>query len=385
MGEFAVIRAVKHKCSSSVAGIGKHMNREIQTDNANKSQWSENQSWTPQHEFRTWAEAPPIRNFQASELARRIELLHEGGGKVQKNSVLAIELMCSASPSAFERVSFDLNRWASANVQFFQATFGADNILDLVLHLDEKTPHLHAIIFPQIFSPETRGRRPSDDSAQTLKPHKPRLAASRWLNGRAALARLQTNYAQAMTPFGLARGQERSTAQHGLIKKFYGAITRLDNREKNLTRTFLQLIEHLPVPRLTSWSRDSAELRRKKAELAARALRVAKLITDLECKTLQLEQKFIAQSHQYNGLKHSLGGEIASEELLRRNTELRLSEERRKAVEEALGVRISELDASTAEIQEWKVYASELEQERNTLLKEAESVGAPSPACLTPG
>lgn len=385
MGEFAVIRAVKHKFSSSVAGIGKHMNREIQTDNADKSRWSENQSWTLQHEFRTWAEAPPIKNFQALELARRIALLHDGGGKIQKNSVLAIELMCSASPTAFERESFDLKQWAIANVQFFQQTFGQDNILDLVLHVDEKTPHLHAIIFPLIFSPETRGRRPADDSAQKLKPHKPRLAASRWLNGRAALARLQTNYAQAMGPFGLARGQERSTAQHGLIKKFYGAITRLDNREKNLTRTFLQLIDHLPVPRLTSWSKDSAELRRKKAELAARAIQMAKLISDLESNLLQLEQRFIAQSHQYKGLKNSLGGEVPSAELLHRTKSLRISEEHRKALEESLSVHISELDAKTAELQDWKVYASELEQERNTLLKEAESVGAPSPACLTPG
>ena len=60
--------------------------------------------------------------------------------------MLAQEFVVSASPEFFEGLTPDqVGLWADHQLKFMKNEFG-DNLQIAVLHLDEKTPHLHFLL-----------------------------------------------------------------------------------------------------------------------------------------------------------------------------------------------------------------------------------------------
>mgnify|MGYP006280068539 CR=1 FL=1 len=152
-----------------------------------------------------------------ADVGRRIS---ESGAKVRTNSVRAIEAVLSASPTFFRPDTPEavgtwqperLRVWAPAAVSWLQEYFGRQNVVSAVLHLDESTPHLHAVIVPVDNTPTQRG--PSV-----------RLNAARWLDGRARLAEMQDSYARAMAPLGLERGIKGRRIKHQKVAYLYGKL-----------------------------------------------------------------------------------------------------------------------------------------------------------------
>lgn len=41
-----------------------------------------------------------------------------------------------------------LDEWCDDNIKWLQDTFGKENVVSAVLHMDEKTPHIHATVVP---------------------------------------------------------------------------------------------------------------------------------------------------------------------------------------------------------------------------------------------
>lgn len=111
------------------------------------------------------------------------------GQKIRKNAVHAVEVVLTFSPGAVAPES--LENWARANMEWISENFGGSkNIIDARLHMDETTPHIHAMVIP------------IDD--------KGRLNARAFLGGTShRMSDLQTEYAKAMEPFGLERGVSR--------------------------------------------------------------------------------------------------------------------------------------------------------------------------------
>lgn len=113
--------------------------------------------------------------------------------KRRKNAVLAVEMVLTASPEWWTNAAPSQRaKWEQANLDWLQETYGA-NLVQVVRHDDEATPHLHAYWVPLV-----DGR----------------------LNYRAihgspkSLVELQDGYAKAMSQFGLARGQPKSARRH---------------------------------------------------------------------------------------------------------------------------------------------------------------------------
>lgn len=70
------------------------------------------------------------------------------GVKIRDNSVVAREIILSGGNGFWERLSdFDRKRWIETNYNFLKKYFD-DNCVYAVLHLDETTPHIHALIVP---------------------------------------------------------------------------------------------------------------------------------------------------------------------------------------------------------------------------------------------
>lgn len=125
--------------------------------------------------------------------------------KVRKDAVVAVELMLSASPEWFDGLTKDraalhqnpkFRLWASNTMKWARQEFG-QNIIDVALHMDESSPHMHVLAVPL-----------TKDG---------RLCAKEVL-ARAELTRRQDSYAKAVEELGLSRGDPASETKRRHIK-----------------------------------------------------------------------------------------------------------------------------------------------------------------------
>ncbi|MBR5182469.1 MAG: plasmid recombination protein [Clostridiales bacterium] len=79
-------------------------------------------------------------------IQRRIE---EAGCKTRKDSIVMQDSICTASPEFFKgKTSYDISFFFRRAYEFYAKAFGEDNIISAVVHMDEKTPHMHVCFVP---------------------------------------------------------------------------------------------------------------------------------------------------------------------------------------------------------------------------------------------
>ncbi len=239
MDRYAIIRVAKHSTLGTIAGIGHHLDRTRETPNANAARAQLNRSWDGQ-QWVEWGDEPRQPGSHLKAVQARLDDFKARGGQVQKNAVLLLETIMTATPEAFTQPGFNLDAWVNAQIEYVHRKFGAANLISAVLHLDEETPHVHALIVPEIQRIERRGNKKTT-KPQVPKPPKPALAASQWIDGRAKLAALQSDYAAAMAPFGLMRGKERSGARHVPVSEYYAQGETLVRQVEQLTAEVARL------------------------------------------------------------------------------------------------------------------------------------------------
>ena len=214
---FAILRTSKLKTWGGVGGSATHTYRQgSMAPNADPSRTHLNVTLVG------------VPGEVVSDVKRRVDAITD---KPRANAVLAVEVLCAASPEWFEGKSEqEIDAWAKRNVRWLQHRFGKENVVHAVLHCDESTPHIVAYIVP-----EAEGR----------------LNCRALLGGRERLSELQTAYAAAMAPLGLQRGVQGSKAEHVPVKLMYAEVRRLGAAaEAQLAR--LGTPEPPPVPPLLS-------------------------------------------------------------------------------------------------------------------------------------
>lgn len=384
---YAILRTAKHKSARSVGGMGRHMNRTRETPNADPERRSTNATYTPADGWVRWSERAP-RNL-AEQLRERLADFEQRGGTLRKDSVLAVELMLSASPDWFKTASREQTQeWLRRNIEWIEDTFGRDNVLQVALHLDETTPHLHAFLVPEVEMIETRGRKPKAGGPASVKTPKPALAANHWLDGRAKMGELQDRYAAAMAPVGLERGLKGSGARHRTIRAYYGAAEAVMRGQQP---EGIKIPAPPPLPEPQSWverlgaavglvPRAAAESNARKAAQAAAlvaAEKAAQQAKEARASAIeahqqrrQLEARFRAVGGA-EGIERAEGLE-AQMAALQRQQEQRLAETRqqldlvRTELREALQERAADAE-HIQELREWgeglAAHAQALERE----------------------
>jgi len=154
--------------------------------------------------------------------------------KISHNQVRALQIMLSGTPEDMQRIQNvgKLDEWCRDNIKWLQDMFGKDNVVSAVLHMDEKTPHIHATVVP-IVSGERRKEREKKKQGTNPEPGKPtpkkyrkkpadavRLCADDVMT-RENLKYFQDSYAEAMQKYGLQRGIKGSDARHISTPQFY--------------------------------------------------------------------------------------------------------------------------------------------------------------------
>ncbi|MFS3036762.1 MobV family relaxase [Bacteroides nordii] len=229
--------AVLHmeKASGSDSGMSAHIERTVAPKNADASRTHLN--WD-------------MINFPDGVTNRTEAIQHrlETAGlqrKIGKNQVRAVRIMLSGSPDDMKRIeqASKLDDWCRDNLDWLKKTYGAENIVSAVVHLDETTPHIHATMIPIV-----TGERRKAKAEQTTGKKKyrkkstdtARLCADDVMS-RVRLKEYQNTYAEQMAKYGLQRGIDGSEAKHVTTSQYYrDLLTQSESVQENITRILEQ-------------------------------------------------------------------------------------------------------------------------------------------------
>ena len=212
------------KASGNDAGMTAHIERTIDPANADKERT---------HMNRKLIEFPEGVDNRTKAIQHRID--NAGiNRKIGTNQVRALRIMLSGTPEDMQRIEAagKLGEWREDNLTWLRKTYGADNVVSAVLHMDEKKPHIHATVVPIVIgerrkTKETKKReeKPEQDAPDKKKyqkknPNAVRLCADDVMT-RKNLKLFQDTYAEAMAKYGLQRGIDGSEAKHTTNQEYY--------------------------------------------------------------------------------------------------------------------------------------------------------------------
>ncbi|MCM1353016.1 MAG: plasmid recombination protein, partial [Alistipes senegalensis] len=128
------------KARGTDSGTSAHIERKVKPSNADEER-------TPLN--RQLVEYPDGIRTRTQAIQHRLETAGLTR-KIGKNQVRAIRIMLSGSPDEMQRIVREgrLDEWCTDNMKYLAATFGKENIVSADLHLDEKSPHIHATLVP---------------------------------------------------------------------------------------------------------------------------------------------------------------------------------------------------------------------------------------------
>lgn len=122
--------------------------------------------------------------------------------KVHKNATLGYEVMFSYGTKDLPE-DFSIQKWTEKSKEFLIDQFGRDNIASMVLHMDEGTPHIHAIVIP-------------------IKDGK--LSARSFLPDRQAMRDMHVKYYEYTKEVGLEPENKYIHIEHNKLGMFYANI-----------------------------------------------------------------------------------------------------------------------------------------------------------------
>ncbi|MDR0748426.1 MAG: plasmid recombination protein [Tannerellaceae bacterium] len=218
---FAVLHIQKPKGNDS--GTTAHIERTVNPANADPER---------KHLNRELIKFPDGVETRTQAIEHRIE----NAGikrKISHNQVRALQIMLSGTPEDMQRIVAEgrLDEWCDDNVKWLRDTFITDNLVSVVVHLDEKTPHIHATVVPIV----TGERRKEREKKKRTEPEQDEPGKKKYRKKSADTVRLcaddvmtrenlkyfQDSYAEAMEKYGLQRGIKGSDARHISTPQYY--------------------------------------------------------------------------------------------------------------------------------------------------------------------
>jgi len=158
-----------------------------------------------------------------------------------------------------------LGEWCDDSVAWLRETYGADNLVSAVLHMDEETPHIHATVVP-IVQGERRKQKKEEKAKRRYrtKATAPRLCADEVMS-RANLIRYQDTYTEHMAKYELKRGVRGSTAKHLSTHEYHrNLITQGEDIQENIANLLAREAEARCI--IEEAEQAKMELARIKAE-----------------------------------------------------------------------------------------------------------------------
>lgn len=284
---FAVCRVAKLK-SHSLGMASAHNLRTMLVPNADPEKTKFNTRWT---RFGSDENLVSLVKSRLNEI---------GIDKPRRDAVLAVEVFMSASPEYFrpsdssqygEYEQGKLDEWKKCTEKFLRDRYG-ENLVEMILHVDEGTPHIHAMVVPAVT--KTKSKRRTNDEIQKNIPAKTYTSATldaKSMFNKFTLVNLQTDYAMAVKELGLERGIHGSKAVHQTIKTFYSVVN--SQRKKTLSYSEIldpDVFDNVKLPTL-GYGKDEFFRNLYKIIVKKVEKKVEKILNEYASRTAFLENK----------------------------------------------------------------------------------------------
>ena len=188
-----------------------------------------------------------ISASDSSDTNKKIkEFFEKNNVEIKSDSVLAVDLILTTSPEFWGEWQVNgkitvagqkkIDGWVPVQLDFLKNKFGEKAVKLAIIHLDEKTPHIHIIVTPE----ETKTLKYKNQYGSQEKITTS-LNAKRW--NPIFWKKFVTDYADFNKKFGLKRPIEGSTAKKIPIKEFEQLISTAMNED--YTKAIHKLLEEI--------------------------------------------------------------------------------------------------------------------------------------------
>ena len=282
--------------------------------------------------------------------------------KITPDQVRAIRIVLSGTHEDMARMQDEgrLSEWCDDNLQWLHCTFGKENTVSAVLHMDEHTPHIHATVVPIVTGERRKTKRKQTEGKCTYrkKTNAVRLCADDLLT-RERLIAYHDSYAAAMAKYGLQRGVRGSEARHTTTAQNYRDLKRKAGElEANVRQ--LQNEQQQAERQLDEVRKDIKSEKLEAAKTEAKAALVAKVgsllgsgkLKELEADNRTLQDEVAARDESIELLQQQM--ERQQEEYQRQLMELQARHRREMADKEAAHQReVSFLKSIIQKAKKW--------------------------------
>lgn len=294
--------AVLHleKASGTDSGMSAHIERSVTPKNADPSRT---------HLNRELIRFPDGVQSRTEAIQHRLDTANLKR-KIGKNQVRAIRALLTGSPEDMKRIQAEgkLNEWCNDNLKWLRTTFGKENVVSAVLHMDETTPHIHATLIPIVTGERRKAKAEHSDGKRKYKKKDStanRLCADDVMT-RINLKAYQDTYAQSMQGYGLKRGIEGSEAKHITNSQYYRDLL---NQSESIQADIKNLTaEREQVEKELSRIRGEIKTRELKSEFVSASTKAVKRFGSLfdNKEVRQKEQEIKALTDENNDLKKEI-------------------------------------------------------------------------------
>ena len=234
--------------------------------------------------------------------------------KITHDQVRAIRVMLSGTHEDMTEIekAGRLDDWCRDSMDWLYRTFGRENVVSAVLHMDEHTPHIHATLVPIVTGERRKaGQKKPKEEGRTYrkKANAVRLCADDVLN-RTRLIAYHDDYAKVMAKYGLQRGVRGSEARHVSTAQYYRDLRRQTGElEENVRQ--LQAEQEEAEKRLETARKEINTQRLEAVKVEAKTAIIAKVgsllgsgkIKELEADNRSLQNEIAAREESIGDLQ----------------------------------------------------------------------------------
>lgn len=237
--------------------------------------------------------------------------------KITHDQVRAIRVMLSGTHEDMMEIekAGRLDDWCRDSMDWLYRTFGRENVVSAVLHMDEHTPHIHATLVPIVTGERRKaGQKKPKEGGRTYrkKANTARLCADDVLN-RTRLLAYHDDYAKVMVKYDLQRGVRGSEARHVSTAQYYRDLRRQTGElEANVRQ--LQAEQEEAEKRLETARKEINTQKLEAVKVEAKTAIIAKVgsllgsgkIKELEADNRSLQNEIAAREESIEDLQASL-------------------------------------------------------------------------------
>ncbi|MFK2344909.1 MobV family relaxase [Bacteroides fragilis] len=229
MDSYGICSLHLEKAKGTDSRMSAHIERTVHPKNADR---------TRTHLNRELVQFPEGVRNRTQAIAQRIETAGIRR-KVSANQVKAIRILLTGSNKDMKQMEAEgrIEDWCNDSLKWIRETYGEQNLVSAVLHMDEKTPHIHATVIPIVTGERRKAGQEEQNGKKKYRKKNPqdvRLCADDVM-ARHRLKHYQDTYAQAMNKYGLQRGVDGSLAKHISTMQYYKQLVeQQDSLQENI-------------------------------------------------------------------------------------------------------------------------------------------------------